>query len=138
MAEFSVLAPRDAGMQSVSSLRLSLMAVMDKAGPGDSIVLDLGKLASADSALAQLIISFRHEAKLRKQIAVVEGEDSRHSVSALLGCDVVCEACAFNEFRAKLDSGSSFDSGSSSSPGPEAAEVQAKPGVASRKKGAKA
>ena len=132
MAEFSVLAPRDAGVQAVSALRLSLLAAMDKAGPGDSIVLDLGKLASADSALAQLIISFRHEAKLRKHNAVVEGEDSKNSVSALLGCDVVCEACAFNDFRARLDTGSS--SGSDS----EAAEVQAKPEAAARKKGAKA
>lgn len=132
MAEFSVLAPRDAGVQAVSALRLSLLAAMDKAGPGDSIVLDLGKLASADSALAQLIISFRQEAKLRKQNAVVEGEDSKNSVSALLGCDVVCEACAFNDFRARLDAGSSSGSGS------EAAGVQAKPEAIARKKGAKA
>lgn len=104
MAEFSVPAPRDSGVIAVSSLRLSLLAAMDKAGPGDSIVLDLGTLASADSALAQLIIAFRLEAKLRKQNAVVQGEDSRLSVSALLGCDVVCEACLFNDFKASPDS----------------------------------
>jgi hypothetical protein len=101
---------------------------MDKAGPGDSIVLDLGKLATADSALAQLVIAFRQEAELREQKAVVEGENSKLSVAALLGCDVVCEACTFNAFRAKVDSG----------PGPDMLEGPAKPGVAARTKGAKA
>jgi hypothetical protein len=128
VAEFSVLAPKDSGISSVSELSLSLLAVMDKAGPGDSIVLDLSKLASADSSLAQLIIAFRHEARVRKQIALIEGEDSKYSVSALLGCDVVCEACMFNDFRTRGDSSSRS----------EMPEVKVKPGVASRTKGAKA
>jgi ABC-type transporter Mla MlaB component len=128
VAEFSVLAPKDAGISSVSELRVSLLAVMDKAGPGDTIILDLSKLASADSSLAQLIIAFRHEARVRNQTTLIEGEDSKHSVSALLGCDVVCEACTFNDFRTRVDSG----------PGSGTPEVKAKPGVASRTKGAKA
>jgi len=128
VAEFSVLAPSDAGVAAVASLRLSLLAVMDKAGPGDSIVLDLGKLATADSALAQLVIAFRQEAKLREQKAVVEGEDSKLSVAGLLGCDVVCEACTFNALRGKVDSG----------PGSDMLEVRAMPGLAARTKGAEA
>ncbi|OHD80646.1 MAG: hypothetical protein A3J97_01950 [Spirochaetes bacterium RIFOXYC1_FULL_54_7] len=106
MAEFSVLAPREAGVTAVSALRLSLLAVMDKAGPGDSIVLDLGKLASADSALAQLIIAFRLEARLRQLKGLIQGETSRLSVSALLGCDMVCEACTYYGFMAMPNSGS--------------------------------
>jgi hypothetical protein len=101
---------------------------MEKAGPEDRVVLDLGALASADSTLAQLIIAFRLEAKLRKLDAVVKGEDSRVSVSSLLGCDVVCEACAFNDFRAKLDPLAEA----------EIPAATARPGSGARSKGVKA
>lgn len=101
MADRIVVAPRDAGVATMAALRLDLLAAMDKAGPDDAVVLDLGILSSADSAFAQLVIAFRHEAKLRKQHIVIKGENSKNSVSALLGCDVVCETCAFRDFKAR-------------------------------------
>ena len=66
MAEFLVLAPKDAGITAVAALRRSLLETMERAEPDDSVVLDLGAVTSADSSLAQLIISFRLEAKKRK------------------------------------------------------------------------
>jgi hypothetical protein len=103
VADLVVVAPRDAGVAAVAAFRLDLLAAMDNAGPDDAVVLDLGGVNTADSAFAQLVLAFRHEARLRNQRIAVEGESSRNCVSALLGCDVVCEACAFNDFRTKTD-----------------------------------
>jgi len=58
----------------MASLKLDLLAAMDKAGPDDAVVLDLRDMSKADSAFAQLIIAFRQEASLRKQRIVIEGE----------------------------------------------------------------
>jgi ABC-type transporter Mla MlaB component len=96
-----VVAPRDAGVAAVAAFRLDLLAAMDKAGPDDTVVLDLGGVDTADSAFAQLIIAFKHEARLRNQRITIEGEGSKNSISVLLGCDVVCEACAFKDFQTK-------------------------------------
>ncbi|MDX9958362.1 MAG: STAS domain-containing protein [Spirochaetia bacterium] len=101
MADRVVVAPRDAGIASVAAFRLELLAAMDKAGPDDTVVLDLGGVHTADSAFAQLVIAFKHEARLRNQRMGIEGEGSKNRVSTLLGCDVVCEACAFNSFKTR-------------------------------------
>jgi hypothetical protein len=101
MADRVVVAPRDAGVAAMASLRLELLEAMDKASPDDEVVLDLSTINNADSALAQLVIAFRHEAIIRKQRIAIEGENSKNSVAALLGCDVMCEACAFNDLKAK-------------------------------------
>ena len=101
MADLIVFAPRDAGIAAVAGLKQDLLAALDNAGSDDVVILDLGKVTSADSALAQLVISFKHEARKRKKQIAIDGEDSKNSVSALLGCDVVCEACTFNVFKDK-------------------------------------
>jgi hypothetical protein len=102
VADRVVVAPREAGVAAMAVLRLDLLAAMDSAGPDDAVVLDLGTISNADSAFAQLMIAFRNEAMLRKLRIVIEGESSKNSVSALLGCDTVCEACAFNDFKARI------------------------------------
>lgn len=102
MADRVVVAPRDSGIAAVAALRLDLLAAMDKAGPDDTVVLDLGGIGYADSAFAQLVIAFKHEASLQKQRIAIKGEDSKNSVSALLCCDAVCETCLFNDFSARV------------------------------------
>jgi hypothetical protein len=102
VADRVVVAPRESGVAAMADLRLDLLAAMDKAGPDDTVILDMGNISNADSAFAQLVIAFRHEARLRDQRIVLAGEGSKNSVSALLGCDTVCEACAFNDFKARI------------------------------------
>lgn len=109
VADLFIKASRDATVGAVASLKMALLSAMDKASPEDSIVFDISGVEQADSALAQLIISFRLEAKQRKLNALIEGEHARLSVSVLLGCDVVCEACTFNDFRTKYEAGSKSD-----------------------------
>ncbi len=101
MADRVVVAPHESGVAAMATLKLDLLAAMDKAAKDDAVILALGSISTADSAFAQLVIAFRHEAKLRKQRIVIEGESSETSVSALLGCDVVCEACAFNDLKTR-------------------------------------
>ena len=87
MLDITVPAPEDSGIAAVSSIKADLMAAMDKASDGSTIILDIGKVIRADSSLAQLIVAFRNEAAARGYTASVKSDDERHAMLTMLCCD---------------------------------------------------
>ena len=87
MLDITVLAPEDSGVASVGAIKADLMAAMDKATPGSSIILDISKARRADSSLAQLIVAFRMEAEARGYAASVKSDDEQRAMLTMLCCD---------------------------------------------------
>jgi len=92
--DITVQAPEDAGIAAISSIKAELVAAMDKAGKGSSIVLDISRTKRADSSLAQLIISFKAEAAAKGLTGAIKGDDEDRSMRSMLCCDGGGESCA--------------------------------------------
>lgn len=99
MAELLIKAPAESNIEAAAALKAELAAALDRAGAKDTLVFDLSDVRRSDSSLAQLAISLSREAAERGINACLVGDTGERALSAMLGCDVNCEACAFKKFH---------------------------------------
>ncbi|OHD19661.1 MAG: hypothetical protein A2Y38_11805 [Spirochaetes bacterium GWB1_59_5] len=89
MLDITVLAPENSGIAAVAGIKAELMAALDKAGSGSTILLDISKTKRADSSLAQLIIAFERDAAAKGCKSVIRESESRHSLLTMFCCDSI-------------------------------------------------
>ncbi len=89
MLEITVLAPEDSGIAAVAGIKAELLAALDKAGSGSTIVLDISKARRADSSLAQLFIALEREAVAKGCKTVIKDSDASRSLRTMLCCDAM-------------------------------------------------
>lgn len=87
MLDITVMAPEDSGIAAVAGIKAELMASLQKAKPGSTILFDISKARRADSSLAQLIIAFGHEAATKGCTATVRDGAGSRSLPGMCCCD---------------------------------------------------
>ncbi len=99
MAELLIKAPPESCVDAAAAIKAELAAALDRAGAKDTVIFDLSELRRSDSSLAQLALAFSAEAAERGIAARLDGDSGERALSAMLGCDVSCDACAFKKFH---------------------------------------
>lgn len=89
MLDITVLAPENAGIASIASLKGELASAIEKAAKGSSITLDLSGATRADSSLAQVVIAFEAAAAAKGLRAKVKGAEGELSLLSLAGSDFI-------------------------------------------------
>ncbi len=101
MLDITIVAPEDAGISAVTALKAELMAALEKASSGSSILLDISATKRADSSLAQLIVAFRVEATAKGCVVTIKGDDSNHALKSMLGCNTFDEPSGTRRIASK-------------------------------------
>jgi hypothetical protein len=99
VADIVIKAPAESCIEAAAALKADLLAGIGRAGAKDTLVFDLSDVRRSDSSLAQLAISLSEEAAERGIQARLVGDAGERALSAMLGCDVSCDACAFKKFH---------------------------------------
>lgn len=89
MLDITVLAPENAGIASIASLKGELAAAIEEAAKGSSITLDLSGATRADSSLAQVVIAFEAAAAAKGLRAKVKGAEGELSALSLTASDFI-------------------------------------------------
>lgn len=91
MRNTNITIPDNASISAVSEIRHELLAALGTAASGDSILLDASATTSADSSLAQLLLSFKAEAAANGVQVSITGLKESLSLKSLLCCDAMNE-----------------------------------------------
>lgn len=89
MLEITVLAPEDSGIAAVAGIKAELVAALEKAGSGATIVLDISKARRADSSLAQLVIALERAAAAKGCKTAIRDSDANRSLRTMFCCDSI-------------------------------------------------